>query len=33
MSNMLLENIGEIVPERMKDEAKAKATPSCGCDW
>ena len=20
-------------PERMKDEAKAKTIPSCGCDW
>ena len=32
-AQMLLEISGEITPERMKDEAKAKTMPSCGCDW
>ena len=31
--NMLLEKSGEITPERMKDGAKAKTKPGCGCDW
>ena len=30
--NMLLEISGEITPERMRDGAKAKTAPSCGCD-
>ena len=28
---MLLEMSGEMTPERMKDGAKEKTTPSCGC--
>ena len=24
---------GEITPESMRGRAKAKTTPSCGCDW
>ena len=24
---------GEITPERVKGQSKAKTTPSCGCDW
>ena len=28
-----IEKSGEITPERMKNRAKAKTTPSCGCDW
>ena len=28
----VLEISGEITPER-RDGAKAKTTPSCGCDW
>ena len=32
-AQMLLEISGEITPERMKDGAKAKTIPSCGCDW
>ena len=31
--NMLLEKSGEITPKRMRDGAKAKTTPNCGCDW
>ena len=31
--NMLLEISGEITPERRRDGAKAKAIPSCGCNW
>ena len=30
---MLLEISGEITPEKWRDRAKAKTTPSCGCDW
>ena len=33
MPNMLLEISGEITPGRIRDGAKAKTTPSCGCDW
>ena len=29
---MLLENSGEIILEKMKRKAKAKTTPSRGCD-
>ena len=28
---MLLKKSGKITPERMRDGAKAKTTPSCGC--
>ena len=28
---MLLEKSGEIIPERIKRQSKAKTTPSCGC--
>ena len=24
---------GEVTPERVKRQTKAKTTPSCGCDW
>ena len=30
--SMLLEISEELTPERI-DRAKAKTTPSCGCDW
>ena len=33
MPNMLLEKSGEITPEKLRDGAKAKTIPSCGCDW
>ena len=32
-AKMLLEISGEITLERLRDEAKAKTIPSCGCDW
>ena len=31
-TNMLLEISGEITPEKLRDGAKVKTTPSCGCD-
>ena len=30
--NMLLENSGEITPDRMKILSQSKTTPSCGCE-
>ena len=32
-AHMLLENSGEITPERMKRQSQRKTTPSCRCDW
>ena len=32
MPNMLLENSGEITPDRMKILSQSKTTPSCGCE-
>ena len=32
-AQMLLDHWKKITPERMKDRAKAKAKPRCGCDW
>ena len=29
--NMLLEKNGEVTPEKIKRQSKAKTTPSCGC--